>query len=46
MSHRFHTMMRKLFWFMTFMTVVLTATSLVDRSRAARRRELWSEATD
>jgi len=39
-------MIRKLFWLMTLVALVFTATSLADRSRAARRRELWSEATD
>lgn len=39
-------MIRKLFWCLALLTLVLTATSLVDRSKAARRRELWSEATD
>lgn len=39
-------MIRKAFWLMTLLTLVFTTTSLVDRSKAARRRELWSEATD
>lgn len=39
-------MFRKLFWVLALLAVVGGVTSLVDRSQAKRRRELWAEATD
>lgn len=38
--------MRKVFWGMALVALVLTVTGVVDRRLAARRRELWAEATD
>ena len=39
-------MIRKLFWVLALLAVVGTVSGLVDRNAAARRRELWAEATD
>ena len=39
-------MMRKLLWMMAILVVVSAVSTVVDRREAARRRELWAEATD
>lgn len=38
--------MRKLVWMLAILTAVTMASAVVDRREAARRRELWAEATD
>lgn len=39
-------MLRKLVWMAAILVVVSAVSTLVDRRQAARRRELWAEATD
>lgn len=38
--------MRKLLWLIGMLTLAWVVVSIVDHRQAARRRELWAEATD
>ena len=39
-------MLRKVFWLLGILMAITTVSTIIDRREAARRRELWSEATD
>ena len=43
---RFPGMMRKVFWLLALLAMVIAVSGLVDRRRARLSRELWAEATD
>ena len=43
---RFPGMMRKVFWLLALVAVVVAVSGLADKHRAKLRRELWAEATD
>lgn len=38
--------MRKLVWMLGILATISAVSTFVDRREAARRRELWAEATD
>ena len=39
-------MMRKVLWMVAILVIVSAVSTFVDQREAARRRALWSEATD
>ena len=39
-------MLRNLVWMAAILVIVSAVSTIVDRREAARRRELWAEATD